>query len=123
MENRFLENKIILKYCKDYFRIVNEEFTESDYVTGKVIQIYQKFIFSINTRDKNQLKKATALNTAVARYIDDREFKTILSNNLKTLKVSKKVDNLIEFIAEDIIKEYNKYAEGYTRNLYISKWI
>ena len=123
MENRFLENKIILKYCKDYFRIVNEEFTESDYVTGKVIQIYQKFSFSINTRDKNQLKKATALNTAVARYIDDREFKTILSNNLKTLKVSKKVDNLIEFIAEDIIKEYNKYAEGYTRNLYISKWI
>lgn len=123
MENRFLENKIILKYCKDYFRIINEEFTESDYVTGKVIQIYQKYIFSINTRDKNQLKKATALNTAVARYIDDREFKTILSNNLKTLKVSKKVDNLIEFIAEDIIKEYNKYAEGYTRNLYISKWI
>ena len=51
MENRFLENKIILKYCKDYFRIINEEFTESDYITGKVIQIYQKYIFSINTRD------------------------------------------------------------------------
>ena len=27
MENRFLGNKIVLNYCKDYYRIINEEFS------------------------------------------------------------------------------------------------
>ena len=29
----------------------------------------------------------------------------------------------MRFIAETIIKAYEKYLEGYTRNLYIAKWI
>lgn len=123
MENRYLENKIVLKYCKDYFRIINEEFSEFDYMSDKVIQIYQSFIFSINTRKKEEIKKAMNLNTAVARYFDDREFKTLLNNFLASLKVSKKETNIISFIANAIIKEYDKYMEGFTRNLYIPRWI
>ena len=123
MENRYLENKIIVKYCKDYYRIINEEFSELDFMSDKVIQIYQTFIFSINARKKDELKKATDLNTAVVRYFDDREFKTILNGFLAALKVSKKETNVIGFIANEIIKEYNKYMEGFTRNLYIPRWI
>lgn len=123
MENRFLENKIVLKYCKDYYRIINEEFSELDFLSDKVIQIYQTFIFSINARKKEELKKATDLNTAVVRYFDDREFKTILNSFLTALKVSKKETNVIGFIAGEIIKEYDKYMEGFTRNLYIPRWI
>ena len=123
MENRYLENKIVLKYCKDYFRIINEEFSEFDYMSDKVIQIYQSFIFSINTRKKEEIKKAMNLNTAVTRYFDDREFKTLLNNFLASLKVSKKETNIISFIANAIIKEYDKYMEGFTRNLYIPRWI
>ena len=123
MENRFLENKIVLKYCKDYYRIINEEFSELDFLSDKVIQIYQTFIFSINARKKEELKKSTDLNTAVVRYFDDREFKTILNSFLTALKVSKKETNVIGFIAGEIIKEYDKYMEGFTRNLYIPRWI
>ena len=123
MENRFLDNKIILKYCKDYYRIINEEFNELDFMSDKVIKIYQSFIFSINSRNKTELKKAVDLNTAVARYFDDRDFKTILNNYLSSLKVSKKETNVIAYIAGEIIKEYDKYMEGFTRNLYIPRWI
>ena len=123
MENRFLENKIVLKYCKDYYRIINEEFSELDFMSGKVIQIYQAFIFSINARNKSEIKKATDLNEAVVRYFDDREFKTILNNFLTSLKVSRKETNVMGFIVQSIIKEYEKYKEGYTRNLYIPRWI
>ncbi|MBR4178500.1 MAG: hypothetical protein IKR57_04045 [Bacilli bacterium] len=123
MENRFLENKIVLKYCKDYYRIINEEFGELDLLSDKVIQIYQSFIFSINARKKEELKKATDLNKTVVRYFDDREFKTIMNNFLTTLKVSKKETNVIGFIAGEMIKEYDKYMEGFTRNLYIPRWI
>ncbi len=123
MENRYLENKIVLKYCKDYYRIINEEFNELDYMSDKVIQIYQSFIFSINIKSKGEIKKATDLNKAVVRYFDDREFRTVLNNFLSSLKVSKKETNIIAYIVGGIIKEYDKYMEGYTRNLYIPRWI
>ena len=123
MENRYLENKIVLKYCKDYFRIINEEFNELDYMSDKIIHIYQSYIFSINIKSKSEIKKATDLNTAVVRYFDDREFRTLLNNFLSSLKVSKKETNIIAYIVGGIIKEYDKYMEGYTRNLYIPRWI
>ena len=123
MENRYLENKIVIKYCKDYYRIINEEFNELDIMSDKVIEIYQSFIFSINARNKNELKEAMDLNKAVVRYFDDREFKTILTNSLKALKVSREEKNLINYIARFIIKEFDTYMEGYTRNLYIPRWI
>ena len=123
MENRFLENKIIIKYCKDYFRIINEEFSELDFMSDKLIQVYQNYIFSINTRNRAELKKIVDLNTAVVRYFDDREFKTVLNNFLACLKVSKKETNIMGYIAGEIIKEYNKYMEGFTRNLYIPRWV
>ncbi len=123
MENRFLENKIVIKYCKDYYRIINEEFNELDLMSDKVIEIYQQFLFSINVRNKSELKIATELNKSVVRYFDDREFKTILTNVLKSLKVPKSEKNLVSYIVSVIIKEHDKYLEGYTRNLYIPRWI
>ncbi len=123
MENRFLNNKIILKYCPDYFRIINEEFNELDYMTDKVIGIYQSYIFSVNVNNKADLKLVNTLNKAIARYIDDREFKTILNNFLVSLKVSKSETDVIGYIAKKIISEYEKYMEGWTRNLYIPRWV
>ena len=123
MENRYLDNKIVIKYCKDYYRIINEEFSELDFMSDKVIQIYQSFIFSINVRKKDELKKAVDLNTAVARYFDDREFRTLLNNYLSSLRVAKTEKNIIAYIANAINKQYEKYMEGFTRNLYIPRWI
>ncbi len=123
MENSFLNNKIILKYCPDYFRIINEEFNDLDYMMDKVIGIYQTYIFSVNVNNKADLKSVNSLNNAIARYIDDREFKKILNNFLVSLKVAKSETNVIGFIAKKIIQEYDKYMEGWTRNLYIPRWL
>ena len=92
-------------------------------MSDKIIQVYQNYIFSINTRNRAELKKIVDLNTAVVRYFDDREFKTVLNNFLACLKVSKKETNIMGYIAGEIIKEYNKYMEGFTRNLYIPRWV
>ena len=123
MKNEYLDNKVVLKYCKDYYRIINEEFSELDYMSDKVIEVYQSFIFSINIKSKTDLKKIKDLNDAVARYFDDREFKTILTNFLVSLKISKKETDVIGAIANSIINEFKKNTEGYTRYLYIPKWI
>lgn len=123
MENTFLANKIVLKYCKDYYRIINEEFSESDYISDKLIQTYQSFIFSIDVKNKTDVKKITMLNDALVRYFDDMEFKKMLTSHLVSLKVSKNEVDINKFIVESIIKEYKNYMEGFTRNLYIPRWI
>lgn len=123
MKNSYLDNKVILKYCPDYYRIINEEFSELDYMTDKIITIFQTYIFKINIKDKNELKRVSNLNKAVLRYIDDREFKTMLTNALTSLKVSKRETDVIGVIVKTILTEYDKYMEGFTRNLYIPRWI
>ena len=123
MKNSYLDNKVILKYCPDYYRIINEEFSELDYMTDKIITIFQTYIFKINIKDKNELKRVSNLNKAVLRYIDDREFKTMLTNALTSLKVSKRETDVIGVIVKNILDEYDKYMEGFTRNLYIPRWI
>jgi len=123
MENSFLKNKIIIKYCKDYFRIINEKFPKNDTISDKVIMFYQTYIFSIDPKDKKQLKKIVILNDAVKRYFDDMEFKKELSTTLKSLKVPDDKNETIKYVIEIIIRSYNKYLEGYTRNLYIPRWI
>ena len=123
MKNSYLDNKVVLKYCPDYYRIINEEFIELDYMTDKIITIFQSYIFKIDITDKAALKKVSTFNNAVARYIDDREFKTLLTSSLTSLKVSKKETDVIGVIVKTIIDEYKKYMEGFTRNLYIPRWI
>ena len=72
MQNRFLDNKVVLKYCPDYYRIINEEFNELDYMSDKIIQVFQQYIFSIDIRNKNDIKKISSLNKAIVRYFDDK---------------------------------------------------
>ena len=103
MKNSYLDNKVVLKYCTDYYRIINEEFSELDYMTDKIITIFQSYIFKIDITDKAALKKVSTFNNAVARYIDDREFKTLLTSSLTSLKVSKKETDVIGVIVKTII--------------------
>ena len=89
MENNYLNNKVILKYCPDYYRIINEEFSELDYMSDKVIEIYQSFIFTVDINEKDQLKLISLLNKAVCRYFDDREFKKCLFQHYQHLRYLK----------------------------------
>ena len=76
-------------------------------------------IVESDVKNKTEIKKVTALNDAVARYFDDREFKTYLTGFLETLKVSKGEKDVMRYISEAIISHHEKYMEGFTRNLYI----
>lgn len=123
MQNRYLDNKVVLKYCPDYYRIINEEFNELDYMSDKIIEIFQQYIFSIDIRNKSEIKKISSLNKAIVRYFDDREFKTILTNFLLALKVPKGTKNVVSIIVDNILQQHLKYMEGFTRNIYIPRWI
>lgn len=123
MENRYLNNKIVLKYSPDYYRIINEDFDELDYITDRLINIYQTYIFSIDATNKQNRKQISKINKIMVKYFDDRNFKKELTNMLISLKVPKNTQNVIVEIIKAIEKTYEKYMEGFTRNLYIPKWI
>lgn len=123
MENRYLNNKVVLKYSKDYYRIINEEFDELDYITDRLINIYQSYIFSIDISNKQNRKQVSALNEIMVKYFEDKNFKKELTNTLISLKFPKNTQNVLSEIIKVIEKTYKKYMEGFTRNLYIPKWI
>ncbi len=118
-----IENKKILKYCPDYYKIINQEFDESDIVAVKLLQIFQEYIFTIDTESKSDIKLVTDLSASINKYFEDAEFKKELVGTISSLKVNKNASNLLRSIAEEIVKCHKKYLEYYTRNLYIPRWI
>lgn len=118
-----LENKEILKNCPNYYKIINQEFLESDVVSMKLIQIFQEFVFSIDLNKKNEITIMNKLADAIIKYFDDGEFKKELVNTISTLKIKSGIENVLLYISEKIIEAYDKYLEYYTRNLYIPRWI
>lgn len=116
-------NKEILKYCPDYYKIINNEFLETDAVSIKLIQVFQEYTFSIDPNNEIEVKILQKFSHTLAKYFEDCEFKKELINTMSSLKIKVNVDNVIELIVKKIIEAYEKYIEYYTRNLYIPRWI
>lgn len=111
----------ILKYCPNYFKIVNFDFGDNDLISEKLITIYKNFIFSINLNDKENIEKVQELDHVLANYINDYLFRSTLQKEIIEVKVKR--DNIIKNLVDAIIKIFSNYEEYTTRKIYISKWI
>ncbi len=118
-----LQNKEILKYCPNYYNIINQDFLDSEVVSIKLIQIFQEFVFSIDVNKKEDICIINKMADSIIKYFEDGEFKKELIGTISNLKISSRIDNVLLFIAQKIIEAYDKYLEYYTRNLYIPRWI
>ena len=126
MKNSYLDNKVILKYCPDYYRIINEEFSELDYMTDKIITIFQTYIFKINIKDKNELNEAISFqksflsdgmkynsNTNISRSITNSHIRElIILETLNRTKADYK-DLQYRFIDNRHLIEINKANTTY----------
>lgn len=117
------KNKIILTYCPNFYRIINFEYYEDDCITEKLISIYEKFIFSIDLADKEDIKTAATIDKVLARYIDDYQFRKEMKHELFELKITGNTTNLLKTIVKGMINIFNRYEEGSTRRIYVSRWI
>ena len=116
------KNKIILKNCPNFYKIKNYEFDEDDYITLKIIGVYEDYIFNIDEKNNNDLEKVKELDNIIGKYIDDYTFRKEIKNGLMNLKI-KRGSNIIDIITDSIISLYNNYEDGYTRNIYFARWI
>ena len=117
-----MSNKEIIKHCPNFYRIVNFEFFEGDKLTEKLIQVYEKFIFSIDRYNPSELSKVSKLDKVLAKYLDDYTFRSELKHNLLHLKLEEKEDLLRQLI-NSIIGIFDAYEEGNTRKIYVSKYV
>ena len=115
------ESNEILKYCPNYYYIVNFDFNENDIISDKLLTIYKNYIFSIDVQNPEDLQKAEDLDRILASYINDYLFRSTLQKEILTVRVQR--DNFIRNLVDAIIKIFSNYEEYTTRKIYISKWI
>lgn len=113
------KNKNILKYCPNFYKIINFEILEGDFITYKLISVYHDYIFN---HDDKEYEDLTRLDYAINKYIDDYYFRKEMRQSLTQIRI-KKTDNIVKSIVENIIKLSENYDMGYTRNIYFARWI
>ena len=116
------DSKEILKYCPNYYNIVNFDFQENDLISEKLVNIYKSYVFSINVQNDAELERVQELDRVLSNYIADYLFRSTLQKEIVTVRV-KKDNNIIRNLVDIIIKIFSNYEEYTTRKLYISKWI
>ncbi len=116
------KNKSILKHCPNFYKIKNFAFEDGDYISLKLVSIYEDFIFSIDSNDINEVKRVESLDSILSKYIDDYNFRKEIRDGLLKVKV-KRGTNIVDAIINSIISLFDKYEDGYTRNIYFARWV
>ena len=116
------KNKLILQHCKNFYKIKEFEYDEDDYITEKLINTYEDYIFNIDENNEEALKRIEILDSVIFKYIDDYNFRKEIKKRIYDIKISRK-DNVLDSIVNALIGLFENYEEGYTRNIYFARWI
>ncbi len=117
------KNKLIIKHCPNFYKIINFEYHENDYISEKLVELYQEYIFRIDVNVQKEINKVELLDKVIARYIDDYYFRSEIKTSLPKVRISRNVSNIGEVIIENIFKIFDLYEEGTTRKIRIARWI
>lgn len=118
-----MNNKMVLNYCPNFYKIVNYDTDQDDKITNKLISIYQDYIFNIDLANIEETKLVNEIDNALAKYIDDYEFRKNLKESISKVQIKRSCTNILKAIVESIVSIFNSYEEYTTRNVYIARWI
>ena len=118
-----MDNKRIISYCKNFYKIVNFKPLEGDNITTKLIDIYQEYIFKIDVNNSEDINTVIQIDEVLSKYIDDYSFRDELKKQIVNIKIKNDVKDVLKEIIKAIINIFNNYQEFTTRIIYISKWI
>lgn len=117
------KNKLILDNCPNFYRIVNFDYFEDDYISEKLINIYESYIFNIDITNSDDINTVKKIDFVLGKYIDDYLFRRKMQLEIVNVKVKKSCTDILRAVVESIITIFNRYEEETTRNIYISRWI
>lgn len=117
------DNKKILTYCPNFYKIINFKPISYDELTDKLIRMYKEYIFRVDLNNELDIEKIKNLDEALSKYIDDYIFRKELKKEILLIKVKNDCKDILKFFIDKIISIFNKYKESSTRVIYISRWI
>lgn len=117
------DNKLVLKYCPNFYKIINFNPIDGDELSLRIIHMYQEYIFSVNVYDEISVNEIKELDAAISRYIDDYGFRKEVQRQITTIKVKKDTKDIVKLFIDTIIKIFSNYEDYTTRVIYVSRWI
>ncbi len=118
-----ITNKLILKYCPNFDRIINTDFLEGDNLSLQLVKIYKDYIFNIDINNEDDIQLVRLIDKTMGKYVDDYYFRKTMQKEILTIKIKKNTGNTLKIIVECIIGIFRRYEEDSTRKIYISRWI
>ena len=117
------KNKIILKHCPNFYKIINYDIEAEDNISIKLINIYKRYIFSIDIDSPDDLMQVEKFDYVLNKYLEDYFFRKDMKNRLLKFRIKKNSNDFIKSIVEGIINAFDDFETGYTRNIYFARWI
>lgn len=116
-------NKLVLKYCPNFYKIINMDFQEGDSISNKLVDIYEDFIFKTDINNIENVNLIKEIDHVLNKYIEDNSFRNKVQKELFTIKVKRNGKDILTSIVEAIVGMFDKYVEETTRKIYIARWI
>lgn len=121
--NKFNKNKEIINACEYYYDIVNYEIYEGENIKQNIVKMYKDYVFSMEIVTKREKEKLANIDKIVYKFLTDRRFYKEMVRELSNLRVSKAVNNVVEYVMNKMVEFFDNYKTIYTRNIYIPRWI
>jgi len=115
-------NELVLKHCPHFYTIINFEFYSGDNISEKLIDVYQKYVFSIDPNNKEEVEKLKKLDKLMYTYINDNAFRNQIKLDIKNIKVPKG-NNVLESVVNVIINFFEKYEDIKVSRVVLPRWI
>ena len=100
-------NKEILKFCPNFYKIIDFTPYEDDKISDKLIKLYQKYIFKIDVNNPEDVESVKRLDKVISKYIDDYMFRKEMQKQILTIKVQRDAKDLLKEIIKSILKLFD----------------
>lgn len=112
----------VLKHCPHFYTIINFEYYSDDIISEKLIEIYEKFIFSRDLSILDNVNKIEKLDEILYQYINDYCFREQIKSDISKIKLEKE-ENILDAIVNFIINIFENYEKVCTRKVQMTRWI
>ena len=116
------KNREVLKHCPHFYTIINFEYYSDDIISEKLINIYEKFIFSVDITVLENVNKIEKLDRILYKYINDYCFREQVKSDIMQIKVERG-ENLLDIIVSTIISLFDNYEKLRSRKVQMTRWI
>lgn len=116
------KNREVLKHCPHFYTIVNFEYYSDDIISEKLIDVYEKYIFSTDITQLENQKKIKKLDNVLYKYINDYCFREQIKCDIMKIKVQRG-ENLLDVIVSAILRLSDNYERLSSRKVMMTRWI